>query len=494
MTGEVQHNAPRADVVVVGAGIVGLGAALAAVDRGRSVIVVERGAEISGATVRNFGHLCFTPQSGIARDYALTSREIWLRLARDAGFWIDDSGTLVVARHADELQLLRELAEQRAPRQDTDHVEVELLAAADIENLASLPAGSAVGGARLPRDLQVNPREAASAIRSYLELRGVEFRMRTSVGQIEGGRVHTSRGTIDTDLVVVAVNHDIDQLFPALAETHGVIRCGLDMMRVTADLRSPLGGPLLTGWSLIRYSAFTSTPASARVRARLTAERPDLAALDLNQMYTQLPDGSLIVGDSHWKGESIPPFQPEAASDAFLAEFTTLFGETPRVLERWQGVYATAPNEFLIEEVAPGVLVTVVTTGIGMTTGLGVAEHTVGGYLDARTIPTEKNSIMSNPIATTATSADPTATTLATPVVAIELVVLDMAGTTVVDDGIVERAFERAARRVGLDSYRPLDAALQYVRDTMGQSKIEVFRHLTDGDEAAAQTANREFE
>lgn len=77
---------------------------------------------------------------------------------------------------------------------------------------------------------------------------------------------------------------------------------------------------------------------------------------------------------------------------------------------------------------------------------------------------------------------------------AIELVVLDMAGTTVVDDGIVEQAFERAARRVGLDEIRPLDESLQYVRDTMGQSKIEVFRHLTDGDEAAAQNANTEFE
>lgn len=385
-------TADRADIVVIGAGIVGLGAALAAVDRGRSVIVVERGSEISGATVRNFGHLCFTPQSGIARDYAITAREIWLRLADVAGFWIDDSGTLVAARHNDELQLLRELAAQRAPRDPADVVEVELLAAADIEGLASLPAGSTVGGARLPRDLQVNPREAADAIRRYLESRGVEFRMRTSAGRIDTGRVETSRGAIDADLVVVAVNHDIDQLFPTLAERHGVVRCGLDMMRVTADLPGRLGGPLLTGWSLIRYSAFTSTPASAAVRARLTGERPDLAELDLNQMYTQLPDGSLIVGDSHWKGDSIPPFQPERAATAFLAEFATLFARTPQVVERWQGVYATAAQEFLVDEPLPGVLVTVVTTGIGMTTGLGLAEHVVGARLDATLIHTEERS------------------------------------------------------------------------------------------------------
>jgi FAD dependent oxidoreductase TIGR03364 len=394
-----------ADVVVVGAGIVGLGAALAAVDRGRSVIVIDRASEISGASIRNFGHLCFTPQSGVAREYALTAREIWLRLARDAGFWVDEAGTLVVARHEDELELLREFAARRASETSTGFdsgrgseadlsPEVELLSAADIETLAGLPAGSAVGGARLPRDLQVNPREASEAIRRYLVSRGVEFRMRTAAWKIGTGHVETSRGVIGASLVVVAVNHDIDQVFPALAERRGVIRCGLDMVRVDAALERPLGGPLLTGWSLVRYSAFAQTTASATVRARLATERPDLAALDLNQMYTQLPDGSLIVGDSHWKGETISPFQPEAAATAFLTEFETLFGATPSVLERWQGVYATAPEEFLVEEVEPNVLVTVVTTGIGMTTGLGLAEHVVGAALDTtasrNTTPTER--------------------------------------------------------------------------------------------------------
>ena len=79
-------------------------------------------------------------------------------------------------------------------------------------------------------------------------------------------------------------------------------------------------------------------------------------------------------------------------------------------------------------------------------------------------------------------------------IVPVELVVLDMAGTTVVDDGIVEQAFERAARRTGLASTRPLEESLQYVRDTMGQSKIEVFRYLTRGDEDAAHAANTAFE
>lgn len=76
----------------------------------------------------------------------------------------------------------------------------------------------------------------------------------------------------------------------------------------------------------------------------------------------------------------------------------------------------------------------------------------------------------------------------------IELAVLDMAGTTVTDDGLVLRAFDEAATAVGVPaSGEEREAARTYVRDTMGQSKIEVFRHLF-GTEDRAQQANATFE
>ncbi|MEU6946265.1 phosphonatase-like hydrolase [Streptomyces sp. NPDC046316] len=70
------------------------------------------------------------------------------------------------------------------------------------------------------------------------------------------------------------------------------------------------------------------------------------------------------------------------------------------------------------------------------------------------------------------------------------LVVLDMAGTTVADGGLVERAFGAAAERLGEDPATMID----YVRATMGESKISVFRHLFGGDETRARQANVAFE
>ncbi|MBM7412834.1 phosphonatase-like hydrolase [Clavibacter michiganensis] len=76
----------------------------------------------------------------------------------------------------------------------------------------------------------------------------------------------------------------------------------------------------------------------------------------------------------------------------------------------------------------------------------------------------------------------------------IELVVLDMAGTTVRDDGVVEAAFRSAAERTGLVDRIDWDEAIAYVRRTMGRSKSDVFLHLCQGDAAEAARATAAFE
>ena len=76
----------------------------------------------------------------------------------------------------------------------------------------------------------------------------------------------------------------------------------------------------------------------------------------------------------------------------------------------------------------------------------------------------------------------------------IQLAVVDMAGTTVADDGLVVRSFEAAATAAGLpETGAERESARQYVLDTMGQSKIVVFRALF-GSEELAQRANVAFE
>jgi len=363
----------RPDVAIVGAGIVGLAHAWEAHRRGARVLVVDAAAGAHGASVRNFGHACVTPQAGAAAVFAAEARSRWLDLAARAGFAARESGTHVVARRPEELALLEEFAAD--PERD-----VELLTADAFADAVPVDPDAVLGGAFLPRDLQVDPRTAVAAIARYLADQGVVFRWRTAATGAASGVLATTRGDVHADTIVVATNHDVDRLFPAIAELAGLVRCRLHMLRAAPTLRAPLRAPLLTGWSMLRYAGFTAQRAAAALRERLAAELPEGIELDLNQMVTQHVDGSLILGDTHERGVDATPFESERGFDLVLRETRRLFGiEEIPVLERWQGVYASSTQpgrEFVIAEPERGVHVVTVASGIGMTTGPGIAPYT----------------------------------------------------------------------------------------------------------------------
>ena len=70
------------------------------------------------------------------------------------------------------------------------------------------------------------------------------------------------------------------------------------------------------------------------------------------------------------------------------------------------------------------------------------------------------------------------------------LACLDMAGTTVRDEGAVEAAFDDALAAVGVAQGSPrYGEAHRFVNETMGWSKADVFAQLLDPDQAARATA-----
>ena len=72
----------------------------------------------------------------------------------------------------------------------------------------------------------------------------------------------------------------------------------------------------------------------------------------------------------------------------------------------------------------------------------------------------------------------------------VELICFDMAGTTVLDNGLVLEAFRRTIEDLGVDA-NDAESAEAYVIETMGQSKIEVFTALFG---ERASIANEAFE
>ena len=359
----------RADVVVVGGGIVGLAHAWHAHRAGLSVLVVERDEFAVGASVRNFGHVCTTAQAGLVLELARAAREDWLTLGADAGLPVVTAGTVVVARTDAEARVLDEFASSR------DEDEVRLLEPAEARAQLGFAPPGLVAAAHLPRDLRVNAPDAIPAITAHLASQGVGLLARTAVQDVGEEIVRTTRGTIRAERVVVAVGHDVDRFFPDLADEAGVRRCRLRMLEVDAPGAARVAPAVLTGTSILRYDGLAAMPAAEAVRAEIAATAPALVDQQVNLMLTQRPDGRLVLGDTHHYGVTETPFEDEASDELLLAEFRRLLGaEELTVRRRWRGVYASSTRgPFLVAEPIPGVTVASVTTGVGMTTALGLA-------------------------------------------------------------------------------------------------------------------------
>ncbi len=359
------------DLLIVGAGIVGLAHAADAVARGMTVTIIDRDSRAVGASVRNFGHCCITAQTGELLDLALIARERWLHYSALAGFFSVESGALAVARSAEELAVLDELSASR------EHGQVRIVDAATARTTLSTGDPAIVGAALLRDDLRVDPREAVESLAAWLAVQpGVQFLWRTSYLGSDGSvGALTSRGGIRAGHTIVCVGHDIDYLYPELAEQHGIDRSGLQMARIEAPGDRLIAPAILTGTSMLRYPAFTETTAAVALRARVRADDPGLIAIDANVMFTQRPDGTVIVGDSHRTEPTMDPFQAEATTELLLARVRDVLGvPSVRVVERWQGVYASSPQHpYLIEEISPTVTAVSVTSGVGMTISFGLA-------------------------------------------------------------------------------------------------------------------------
>jgi FAD dependent oxidoreductase TIGR03364 len=334
--------------------------------------VLERDEYAVGASIRNFGHVCTSAQSGLAYEYALRAREEWLALADAAGFPVVQAGTVAVARRPEELAVLEEFAEERGD-------DILMLSAEQAAEKLGFAAEGALGGAWLRLDLRVDAPTAVPAIAAHLRGLGVDIRYRSNVLGIETGRVITTRGEVAAERVIVAVGHDVDRFFPDAADEHGVLRCRLRMLEVDAPAGLAVAPALFTGTSLLRYDGFAETKAAEALRDALARESPELVAEGVNLMMTQrLPHteqaGRLILGDTHHYAVTETPFEDEASDEVLLAHFRRLLGTELTVRRRWRGVYASSPKgPYLVANPLPGVTAVSVTSGIGMTTALGLA-------------------------------------------------------------------------------------------------------------------------
>jgi len=383
-------------VVVVGAGIVGLAHAYAFARRGWAVTVVERDVAAMSATVRNFGMVWPVGQPlDDRRTLALESREIWVKVARDAGLWHRECGSLHLAYHADETDVIQELlgteaGSQIGEWQDADAVRSRCPA---VREGAGGRSGTLQGALWSPWELAVDPRRAAADIAEYLHREfGVEFRWGTAVSEVHeesdrSATVVTATERLTARYAVVCPGSATDHGFGKLLAGQGMRKCRLQMLR--AKTAMPLGTHLCAGLTLLHYGSFAQLKGLPAVRDRYATDWPGYAEAGIHLLVSQHGDGTLTIGDSHEYEEPFRPYLRESIFDMILDYFNTFLPlEQVEVVERWDGVYGKHPNQPYLSlgpagaEVPYGPARIVGSAGgAGMTLSFGIGEREVARML-----------------------------------------------------------------------------------------------------------------
>jgi D-hydroxyproline dehydrogenase subunit beta len=367
----MNETATHYDLVVVGAGIVGLATAWTARQRGLSVAVVERNAKAIGASVRNFGFITVTGQRrGEHWQRAKDTAAIWRDVAPQAGIELVHEGLLMLAQRPEAVAVLQALMATEMGQGCS-----MLSAKTAARDWPWLQAGMAL--LHSPHECRVESRDAIPRLSHWLaHSLGVDFFWNTPVLSIDLPHITTSRGRLRAEHCVVCPGNDLNALYPDVLAQAGIRQCTLQMMRVSPGQALKLPSAVMSDLSLIRYEGYADLPEAQPLKARLQVEQAEHLAQGIHLIVVQSADGSLVVGDSHVYGDAEAPFASAQTEDLIMDEFHQVLNlPKAKVTERWVGSYASAQDVVFKAQPSAGVALGVVTGGTGASTSFALARE-----------------------------------------------------------------------------------------------------------------------
>ena len=373
------------DLLVVGAGIVGLAHAYTAALRGLRVTVVERDHACVGASIRNFGFITVTGQpAGATWRRARASRDVWAQIAPQAGIAIEHRGLWLLARRPRAASVLQAFMATEMAQGNVLYDAAESAALAPM-----LRTEGATAAMYSPHELRVESRSAIPRLAAWLaEHHGVRFIHGEAVLEVQTPRVRTARRTLHAERVVVCPGTELNGVGSAALAPYGMQLCRLQMLRVRPEPGFTLGAAVMGDLSLVRYGGYAALPESAALLQQLQDEEADSLAAGIHLIVVQSADGSLVVGDSHHNAASPEPFADEAVDRLILRHLReTLDLAQCHVVQRWTGVYPTGatgeggvPLDCVVETPDPATRVVVVSSGTGASTAFGIAQEVLDAW------------------------------------------------------------------------------------------------------------------
>lgn len=366
--------------IVIGAGIVGLATARALAKRGYKVTVIERSSQAVGASIRNFGMVWPIGQpEGALYERALQAKSIWKEVLAGAKCWSQEAGSLHMAYHQDELEVIQQFVEV-SPYRPVSFLNAE-------ETLAKSPAvnpDGLLGSLYSADEMIVDPREAIAAIPGYLtDALGVKFIWNTAISKVAFPAVFSGEKSWSADEIFVCSGQDFETLYPEQFSAAPLTKCKLQMMRLEAQPDDWRIGPALCGGlSFIHYHGFKAAPSLPGLKARYESEYAEHLKWGIHVMASQNGLGEITIGDSHEYALTFDPFDREFINTMIL-DYLGTFAQfkSPKVFQSWHGIYPKMTNGATEIVIKPESGVTIINGlgGNGMTLSFGLCDEVVGG-------------------------------------------------------------------------------------------------------------------
>ena len=393
----------RVDVVIIGGGVAGVGAALALAEGGVSVLLCEKGRVAAEQSSRNWGWV--RRQGRDPRELPLMTRSLalWRRYAdvvdTDIGF--RQTGCTYLCTTEDEA-VEREAWLAHAKMFD---VPSRMMSRAEISGLLDTSGADVHAAITTPDDCQAEPSLAVPALARHAQAVGATIAEGIAVRTLlrSGGRVSgvmTEHGPVACDAVILAGGawsrpflENAGMNLPQLAVRSSALRTG----PARANAAPPAGMLGASGGSIRprRDGGYTVGRAgAARFELVPAAFRHLFAFLPMLQKRWRIVDLGLgrsffgPLGHHRWREDEVTPFEQMRVldpdpDDRLLADvwrsaqalYPQLAG-AERV-QAWAGMIDVTPDEVPIIDTVAGVPGLVVATGLsghGFGLGLGAGE------------------------------------------------------------------------------------------------------------------------
>ena len=373
-----------ADVIVIGAGVLGTFHAYHAARKGYKTLLLERNALPNDASTRNFGMVVQTivEAGGEWAEFARASQEIYRMLQGECDITVNPTGSLYVASTELERRVLEEFAQLQAANYASTYLE----ASGALRRYAFLQESYCQGALFFPDDLVIDPQRMLRQLIPHLvEQNLFEYHPRTLVVAIEptaqGCMVRDAQGNVFTaDRVFLCNGTEYRTLFPAHFASSPLQICKLQMMRTVPQPGPLIPHALLSGLSIRRYPAFKSCPSYTWLETQEMEQH--LRDYGIHLLFKQNADHSITIGYSH---EYTPCHEASAGEERTDWQINEIFLEYARrmlrlpdwrIQQMWNGYYMVNPHGEIYTATIEGVIHIV--TGIagkGMSTGPGFSRH-----------------------------------------------------------------------------------------------------------------------